>query len=272
MRILFCGDIVGRAGRKVVCEEIPRLRAALNLDVVIVNGENAAHGMGITGKICQELYAHGVDIITTGNHVWDKEEILSYIKEDPALLRPANMPATMPGKGHLSYTLEDGRRLCVMNLMGNIFMPETDPAFPAGKALVEQHPLGTEYQAVIVDFHGETTSEKTAFANYVDGQATLVVGTHTHTPTSDTRILPQGTGFQTDIGMCGDYDSVIGMEKTEPIRRFTQIPPGRRPFEPANGPATLSGVFVESDDQTGLAKRIHPVIVGPHLINHLPDF
>jgi metallophosphoesterase (TIGR00282 family) len=272
VRILLCGDVVGRSGRAAVTENLPRLRRELALDLVIVNGENAAAGFGITDKICADLYAAGVDVITTGNHVWDRREIIPYIAGDRRLLRPANFPAGTPGSGSIVVTLGQGRRALVINLMARLFMDALDDPFAAADALLSGHPLGAAaggVDAVVIDFHGEATSEKMAMGHFADGRASLVVGTHSHVPTADGLILPGGTAFQTDAGMCGDYDSVIGMQKQAAIARFTSKMPGER-LQVAEGPGTLCGVVVETDDATGLARRMAPLRLGGRLSQHWP--
>jgi len=261
VRILLCGDVVGRSGRAVVTENLPRLRRELALDLVIVNGENAAAGFGITDKICAELYAVGVDVITTGNHVWDRREIIPYISGDPRLLRPANFPAGTPGNGSIVVTLAGSRRALVINLMARLFMDALDDPFAAADAALAAHPLGTAIDAVVIDFHGEATSEKMSMGHFADGRASLVVGTHSHVPTADGHILPGGTAYQTDAGMCGDYDSVIGMQKQAAIARFTSKMPGER-LQVAEGAGTLCGVVVETDEASGLARRIAPLRLG----------
>ena len=268
MKILLCGDVVGRAGRAAVTEHVPELRRTLGLDFVVVNGENAAAGFGITDKICAELYAAGVDAITTGNHVWDRREIIAYIPSDPRLLRPANFPRGTPGRGSHVYRLADGRRVFLANLMARLFMDALDDPFAEVVALLAEQRLG-EVDAIIVDFHGEATSEKMAMGQLLDGRVSLVVGTHSHVPTADAQILPRGTAYQTDAGMCGDYDSVIGMQKAAAVARFVTKMPGER-LQVAEGPATLCGVVVETNDATGLARRIAPVRMGGRLIPSLP--
>ncbi len=269
MRLLFLGDVVGRAGRTAVYENLPDLKEKLATDFVIVNGENAAGGFGITDKICAELYAAGADVITTGNHVWDKREILDYIADDPKLLRPQNFPKDVPGTGIGTYEAGNGARVMVINVMGRIFMAPLDDPFAAVEQALAEHRLGETADIIVVDFHGEATSEKNAMGYFADGRASLVIGTHSHVPTGDHRILPGGTAYQTDAGMCGDYDSIIGMEKDEPLYRFTRGLPGGR-FEAASGDATVCGVLVDIDDKTGLAAAIDPVRVGGHLGQSLP--
>ena len=270
MRVLLCGDVVGRAGRDIVTAEMPRLRRELGLDFVVVNGENAAHGFGITDKICRELYDAGVDVITTGNHVWDRREIIPYIDGDPRLLRPINFPPGTPGRGFGVYRLADGRAVLVVNAMARLFMDAIDDPFAALDRLLGEHPLGL-VDAILLDFHGEATSEKNSMGHFCDGRASAVVGTHSHVPTADFRILAKGTAYMTDLGMCGDYDSVIGMRKEGSIARFVRKMPGER-LEVAEGPATLCAVMVETDDASGLARRIAPLRIGGCLAPHWPDF
>ena len=269
MRLLFLGDLVGRAGRDVVVEKLPALRRDLGIDFVVANGENAAGGFGITQKICDDLYAAGVDCVTTGNHVWDQKETVSFIGGDPRLLRPINFPTGTPGKGSGIYQTPKGKKVLVANLMGRLFMDPLDDPFLHADTLLKTNRLGGNVDAILLDFHAEATSEKMAFGHFVDGRASLVVGTHTHVPTADHMILIKGTAYQSDAGMCGDYDSVIGMEKSTPIARFTKKLPTER-LSAAMGPGTLCGVFVETDDTTGLAKRIEPVRVGGRLSQSLP--
>jgi metallophosphoesterase (TIGR00282 family) len=270
MRFLFCGDVVGRAGREAVVAHVPRLRDELGLDFVTVNGENAAHGFGITDKICAEFYAAGVDVITTGNHVWDRREIISYIDGDPRLLRPVNFPPGTPGNGHGVFRLRDGREILVVNAMARLFMDAIDDPFAALDRLLNDHPLG-EIAAILVDFHGEATSEKMSMGHFCDGRASAVLGTHSHVPTADYRILEKGTAYMTDVGMCGDYDSVIGMRKQGSVQRFVRKMPGER-LEAADGEATLCAALIETDDATGLARRIAPVRVGGLLAPAWPDW
>lgn len=270
MRIMFCGDIVGRSGREAILAHVPALREELKLDFVIVNGENAAHGFGITGKICEELFGAGVDVITGGNHSWDKSEIIPLMNQDTRLLRPANLPPATPGRGAFVYTDGAGRRIKVINVMARLFMELLDDPFAALESeLPPAEPKKSGYDAVFVDVHGEATSEKMAIGHVSDGRASLVVGTHTHVPTADTVILTGGTGYQTDAGMCGDYDSVIGMQKQGSIHNFLRRMPRER-MMPAEGEATLCGVFVETDSQTGLASMISPVRRGGRLAPQMP--
>lgn len=270
MRLLFIGDIVGRSGRIVLGEQLPKLRRAWQLDCVIVNGENAAGGFGITEAILADFFAAGADCITLGNHAFDQREALTFIAHQPRLIRPLNYPRGTPGSGAGLIETAKGERVLVINLLGRIFMDALDDPFAAGEQEIGACRLREACDAAVVDFHAEASSEKQAFAHFVDGRVSLVVGTHTHVPTADHRILPQGTAFITDVGMTGDYDSIIGMEKEEPIRRFIQKTPGGR-LEPAAGEATLCGVAVETDSG-GLATRVAPVRIGGRLTQTQPDF
>ena len=264
MRLLFLGDLVGRPGRDVVVERLPGLRRDHAIDFVVANGENAAGGFGITKKICDDLFAAGVDCVTSGNHVWDQKETVAHIGGEPRLLRPHNFPAGTPGRGTGTFTAQRGKKVAVINLMGRLFMDPLDDPFQQIEALLSAHRLGGNCDAVILDFHGEATSEKMAMGHIVDGRVSLCVGTHTHVPTADHMILSKGTAYQSDAGMCGDYDSVIGMEKSMPIARFTRKMPTER-LSAAQGPATLCGVLVDTDDATGLAKAVQPVRLGGRL-------
>ena len=256
MRVLFFGDIVGRTARNDVIEQLPLLRDEFGLDFIVVNCENAAGGFGITPKICDELFAAGADVLTTGNHVWDKKEIIDYIASEPRLLRPLNMAEGTPGKGSVQVTNRAGKRLVAVNLMTNLFMTENDPVFPALNDALVRNKLGRDADFILIDVHGEATSEKMALGHYADGRASLVVGTHTHVPTADHRVLAGGTAYQTDAGMCGDYDSVIGMDKDAATDRF--LGRGNSRLSVALGPVTLSGVIVETAE-TGLATAIYPL-------------
>ena len=265
MRILFCGDIVGKAGRKVVCDNLPMLKQAHSLDFIIVNGENAAHGFGLTEKICHELFMAGIDVITTGNHVWDKVEMLSYIVREPRVLRPLNYPDGTPGKGLNVFTSDSGHTVMVANTMGRLFMePMESPLHSLMPHMPNGMPADLHMDAIIVDMHAEASSEKYALGHFLDGHVSLVVGTHTHIPTADHHIMVKGTAFQCDAGMCGDYDSVIGMDKNAAMDRFAGHLPRSR-LVPAEGVATLCGVVVETDEKTGLAKSIQPLRVGGKL-------
>jgi metallophosphoesterase (TIGR00282 family) len=269
MRILFIGDVMGRSGRDALAQYLPDVKMQLKPDVVIVNGENAAHGTGIVDKICREFYESGADIITTGNHVWDQREIILTIDRDPRLLRPINYPKGTPGRGFIVHQLLDGRKILVANAMGRVFMDPLDDPFAALNDLAERHVLGLHVQAAFIDFHAEATSEKMAAAHYLDGRVSAVVGTHTHMPTADCQILSGGTAYQTDAGMTGDYDSVIGVQKDVPIQRFTRKMPTER-MQPADGPGTMCGTFIITDDKTGKATAIAPVRKGPRLSETMP--
>lgn len=265
MRLLFLGDIVGRAGREAVLDEVPRLRDQLTLDFVVANGENATHGFGISPKNCEELFDAGIDVITGGNHSWDRPEILDYIDDEPRLLRPANFPSGTPGRGVGLFDSAGGGRVLVVNIMCRLFMEALDNPFEAlDGALPRDAPGLAGFDCVLVDMHGEATSEKYGIGHFCDGRASLVVGTHTHVPTGDAQILEGGTAYQTDAGMCGDYDSVIGMRKQASLGRFlNQLPKPR--MTPAEGDATVCGTLVETDPKTGLAKTVRPLRVGGRL-------
>ena len=265
MKLLFLGDVTGRSGRTAVAEHLPRLRRDWRLDFVVVNAENASGGMGLTAAHAALLLAAGADCLTLGDHAFDQREMLAHVEQEPRILRPLNYAKAAPGHGARAFDAPGGRRVFVAQVLGQIFMkrPFDDP-FSAIDAALKAAPLGGAAQAVIVDVHAEATSEKMALGHWCDGRASLVVGTHTHVPTADTRILDNGAAYQTDAGMCGDYDSVIGMDKLEPITRFvTGMAKGR--FTPAEGAATLCGVYVETDDATGRATRAAPVRVGGRL-------
>ena len=271
MRLLFIGDVVGRSGRKVVVDELPRLRARYRLDFVVVNAENAAGGFGITETILEDLLSAGADVVTLGNHAFDQKEALVFIERQPRLLRPINYPPGTPGKGSGLFKAANGADVLVINAMGLIFMPELGCPFRAVDAEVVACGLKRGADAIVLDFHAEATSEKQAMGYFLDGRASCVVGTHTHVPTADERVLPQGTAFMCDVGMCGDYESVLGMDREEPLNRFlSKIPRAR--FEPALGPGTLSGLAVEIDDRTGLAVRTKAVRLGGVLAPTEPPF
>jgi metallophosphoesterase (TIGR00282 family) len=271
MRILFIGDIVGRSGRNVVTERLPGLVAGWKLDLVVINGENAAGGFGITEAIYQEVLDAGADAITLGNHAWDQREALVFIERAPRLVRPINYPAGTPGRGAAMIEAKNGAHVLVINAMGRIFMDPLDDPFAAIERELSACALKSGADAIVIDMHCEATSEKQAMGYYVDGRASLVVGTHTHVQTSDHRILAGGTAFVSDVGMTGDYDSVIGMAKEEPINRFLRRIPSAR-FEPPNGPGTLCGIAVETDDKSGLAVRVAPVRLGGILEETRPVF
>jgi 2',3'-cyclic-nucleotide 2'-phosphodiesterase len=269
MRLLFLGDIVGKPGRDAVVRRVPELRQRWKLDAVVINGENAAGGFGITEAICDEVLAAGADAITLGNHSWDQREALVFIERQPRLVRPANYPPTAPGRGAALVDLQNGARLLVVNVLGRVEMEPHDCPFRAVERELETAPMGRVADAVLLDLHAEATAEKQALAWHFDGRASLSVGTHTHVPSADARLLPGGTAYQTDAGMCGDYVSVIGFDRHEPTRRLIEKTPGVR-WEPAGGPGTLCGVAVDISDRTGLAERIVPVRLGPVLTESIP--
>jgi len=271
MRILFIGDVVGRSGRTIVYERLPGLVRDWKLDLVVANGENSAGGFGITEAIYRELIDAGVDAVTLGNHAWDQKEALVFIERAQRLIRPINYPAGTPGRGAATIEAKNGARVLVVNAMGRIFMEALDDPFAAIDRELTACPLQQGADAIIVDFHGEATSEKQAMGFFCDGRASLVVGTHTHVPTADLRVLRGGTAFISDVGMTGDFDSVIGMAKDEPLQRFLRRIPTSR-FEPATGPATLCAVAVETDPVTGLAARVGAVRLGGRLEQAVPAF
>jgi 2',3'-cyclic-nucleotide 2'-phosphodiesterase len=271
VRLLFIGDVVGKTGRTAITDRLPGLIRDWALDFVIVNGENSAGGFGITEAIYQELVEAGADAVTLGNHAWNQKEALVFIERAPRLVRPLNFPKRTPGRGAAMIESRAGKRVLVINAMGRIFMEPLNDPFSAIDRELDACPLGEAADVVVVDFHAEASSEKQAMGHFCDGRASLVVGTHTHIPTSDYQILSGGTAYMTDAGMTGDYDSVIGMQKEEPLQRFLSgIPTGR--FEPATGPATLSGIAVETDDATGHATRVAPVRLGGRLEQTTPAF
>ena len=269
MNILFLGDIIGRPGRDGVAAHLPALKAALKPDLVIANGENAAGGFGLTRAIAEEFFGMGIDVISTGNHWADQKEIYAYIETEDRILRPQNYPKGTPGRGANLYTTPGGGRILVINVMGRVFMDALDDPFAAVGAQLEACPLGEGADAIVVDVHAEATSEKMAMGHFCDGRASLVVGTHQHVPTADAQIFPGGTAFQADAGACADYDSVIGMDKHEPVQRFLRKLPSQR-FAPATGPATVCGVFVATG-ANGLATRIEPVRIGGRLKQTIPE-
>jgi len=269
MRILFLGDVVGRSGRDALTARLPDLKRDLRLDLVVVNGENASHGFGLAPDMARAFFAAGADVITLGNHSWDRKEILPYIAETPRLIRPLNFPPGTPGAGVTTVELADGRKAVVLNAMGRLFMDALDCPFRLAAQELSRFKLGHSVAAIVVDFHAEATSEKMAFAHSFDGQVSLVVGTHTHCPTADHQILPGGTAFQSDAGMCGDYDSVIGMQKEGAAIRFWRKMPGER-LAPAEGDATLCGLLVVTHDATGLARAVEPLRLGGRLSQSMP--
>ncbi|MDP9103884.1 MAG: YmdB family metallophosphoesterase [Pseudomonadota bacterium] len=271
MRLAFFGDIVGRAGRDAFITHLPPLRRRLKLDFVAVDAENVAGGFGITETIAKELFEAGADCVTLGNHAWDQREALTYIEREPRLLRPVNYPrlSYAPGKGAWLYDTPGGRVLMIV-VHGRVHMDALDDPFSALDKALEDCPLGIGADAIIVEAHCEATSEKMAMGHFCDGRASLVVGAHTHIPTADAQIFPGGTAYQTDAGACADYDSVIGMTKEESVRRFATRMPGER-HKPATGPATVCGVFVETDPKTGLAVRVEPIRIGGRLKPTMPE-
>lgn len=265
MRILFLGDVMGRSGRRAITEKLADLRARLKADFVIVNAENASGGRGITAGHAQLLLDSGADCLTLGDHAFDQKDMLAFIEREQRIIRPLNFAKEAPGRGAGVFSDQRGRKVLVTQALGQVFMsrPYDDP-FSALDGVLSAHPRGGMVQAAIVDIHAEATSEKMAMGHFCDGRASLVVGTHTHVPTADAQILPRGTGYLSDAGMCGDYDSVIGMDKAEPLRRFI-TGMNRDRFTPAEGEATVCGVLVETDDRSGEARRIEPVRDGGRL-------
>lgn len=270
MKLLFLGDVMGRGGRRAISENLPRLRAEWGLDFIVVNGENATGGMGLNADHARALLQAGADCVTLGDHAFDQKDMLQYIETEPRILRPLNYAKNAPGRGHRVFEATRGRKVLVAQALGQVFMkrPFDDP-FSALDGVLRAHPLGGAVQASIVDIHCEATSEKMAVGHFCAGRASLVVGTHTHVPTADAQILPGGTGYLSDAGMCGDYLSVIGMDPAEPMRRFV-TGMGRDRFTPAMGEATLSGVYVETDDRSGQVQRIHMIRQGGRLEQSSP--
>ena len=264
MKIFFLGDIVGNSGKLTVVNNLKDILDEKKIDFVVVNGENAAdQGVGITEKISNDLFNVGVDVITTGNHVWDQKEIVNFIEREKRLLRPENLPNNSPGKGFGIYNSKNGFKIGVLNLMGNVFMKKCDDVFESAAKFKNKYKLKEDFDFLVVDIHGEATSEKMAMGHFFDGKATLVVGTHTHVPTNDVRILINGTAYQSDAGMCGNYDSVVGMNKENSLNRFLKKE-SKKHF-PAEGNATLSGLIVECDVSNGLAHKVEPFIYGGEL-------
>ena len=267
MRILFLGDVVGISGCSKIQNNLLAEIKSKKIDFVILNGENAAEaGVGLTKEICEDFFNCGTNVITTGNHVWDQKDIMNFIDKEKRLLRPQNLFEPAPGKGFEIYTTKENIRIGVLNLMGNVFMKKCDDVFESSKNFLDKYKLKKDFDFLIVDFHGEITSEKNAIGHFFDGKATLVIGTHTHIPTNDARILKEGTAYQTDAGMCGDYDSVIGMNKLNSLNRFMKKDSVKH--FPANGKATLSGVIVDCNVKTGLADKIESYIFGGQLNNN----
>jgi metallophosphoesterase (TIGR00282 family) len=271
LRILFLGDVVGKTGRDAISDGLPEITARFKFDLVVVNGENASHGRGLTEGHYNDLRAAGADVVTLGDHAFDQRDTLSYIAREPMLVRPINMPEGTPGRGAALVETRGGYRVLVINALGRVFMGPVDDPFRAVEHAVAACPLGEQADAIVVDFHTEATSEIQGMGYFLDGKVSLVVGTHTHIPTSDYRILKQGTALMADAGMCGDYDSIIGVDPEEPLSRFlTGISNGR--FTPAEGEASLCGVAIETDPRTGLCSRLSPVRMGGVLAQAVPDF
>ena len=265
MKILFLGDVVGNSGCSKLINDLPDQIKKEKIDFVVVNGENADEtGVGLTKEICEKFFKIGVNVITSGNHVWDQKDIMKYIESENRLLRPKNLFEPAPGRGFDIYKTKNNHRVGVLNLMGNVFMKKCDDVFKISKEFLEKYDLKKDYDFLIVDFHGEITSEKNAIGHFFDGKATLVVGTHTHIPTNDARILKNGTAYQTDAGMCGDYDSVIGMNKENSLKKFFKDKTAIQHF-PSGGEGSLSGIIVEADKETGLAKNVSRIIIGGSL-------
>jgi hypothetical protein len=271
MRILFIGDVVGRSGRSIVSERLPGLIAEWKLDLVVINGENAAGGFGITEAIYNEMVDAGADAITLGNHAWDQREALVFIERAPRLVRPVNYPKGTPGRGAALVESKDGKHALVINAMGRVFMDALDDPFAGVEGELAACALKSGADAIVLDMHCEATSEKQSMGFFVDGRVSLIVGTHTHCPTADHRIMPGRTAFVSDVGMTGDFESVIGMNKDEPLNRFLRKLPGGK-FEPASGPATLCAIAVETDDATGLALKVGAVRLGGILEEARPKF
>ena len=265
MNILILGDIFGPPGVKAVTHKLPKIIKEKKVDFVIVNGENAAeNGVGISKKNTEDFFNAGADVITSGNHIWDQKETITFIKNEKRLLRPENSIKPSPGEGMGIFIAKNNKKVAVINLMGNIFMKKSDDVFQAAKKFIENIKLKKDADFIVVDMHGEITSEKMAMGHLFDGKATMVVGTHTHVPTSDHRIMEKGTAYQTDLGMCGDYNSVIGMNRENSLKRFLKDPSAKQHF-PSSGEATISGLLVMADEKTGLAKKVQPIILGGSL-------
>ena len=266
MKILFLGDVMGRSGRHSLRDHLPQAIADNNIDFVIANGENAAGGFGITESICNELYSYGVNVITTGNHLWDQKEITNYIDKDQNLLKPYNFAEGSPGLGFNIYELDNKEKIAVINIMGNLFMRSCDNAFFKIEEVLQKIDV-KDLSFIFVDFHAEASSEKMAMGHHLDGRVTAVVGTHTHVPTADATIMEHGTAYQTDAGMCGDYDSVIGTKKQEFVRKFATQDTERKRVPPADGVGTLCGVIIESQHDNFLAKNIQSIRIGGKIGN-----
>jgi len=269
MNILILGDIVGPSGREVLIKQLPNLIKKKKLDFVIVNGENAADpGVGITKKNTEEFFEAGTDVITTGNHIWDQKETMEFITSEKRLLRPENLIEGSPGVGTGIFISKNNKKVAVINLMGNIFMKKCDDVFVEAKKFIQNVKLKKDADFIVVDMHGEITSEKMAMGYLLDGKVTVFVGTHTHVPTSDYRVMEKGTAYQTDIGMCGDYNSVIGMNRDNSLKKFFRDPSAKKHY-PALGEATISGLMVIADNETGLANKVEPIVLGKYLENRI---
>jgi hypothetical protein len=267
MNILILGDVIGPSGREAIIKKLPNLIKQKKIDFVIVNGENAADpGVGITKKNVEEFFKAGADVITTGNHIWDQTETMKFITSEERLLRPQNLVEGSPGKGFGIYNSKNNKKVAVINLMGNIFMKKCDDVFESAKKFIQSVKLKKDADFIVVDMHGEITSEKMAMGYLFDGKATMLVGTHTHVPTSDHRIMEKGTAYQTDIGMCGDYNSVIGMNRDNSLKKFFKDPSATKHY-PSLGEATISGLMVIADNETGLANKVEPIVLGKCLEN-----
>lgn len=271
MRLLFCGDVVGRSGREAIKKHIPELRKQLKLDCVVVNGENAASGFGITESILNQFFKDGADVVTGGDHIFDRKEVLGFINNYSNLLRPANFPEHTAGRGHYEFETPEGKKVLVIHLMAQLFMKyQLECPFAKADEILKSYRLGKNVDAIIVDFHGEATSEMMAMAHHLDGRVSMVTGSHTHVPTADIQILPGGTAQQSDAGMCGDYNSVIGFDKEMPVKQFLQKFKGGK-LEPASGEATVCGIYIETDNKTGLTTRVEAVRKGGRLSQAVPD-
>ena len=264
MKIIYLGDVVGKAGRNAVHGNLEQLSRTFSPDFVIINGENSAHGFGITGKICRDFFKAGIDVITLGNHSWDQPDTAQYIASEPRLLRPLNFPENTPGMGKGIFKTRKGQKILVLQVMGQLFMPPVEDLFPSLELALRSVVLGSHVSAIVVDVHAEASSEKMAVGHFLDGRVSLVIGSHTHVPTADGQILPGGTAYQTDAGMCGDYNSIIGMKIDSALNRFTNKE-SKSPLQPADGEATLCGVFLETDDKTGKATKFCPIKLGGRL-------
>jgi len=269
MNILILGDIIGPSGREAIIKKLPNLIEQKKIDFVIVNGENAADpGVGITKKNVEQFFKIGIDVITTGNHVWDQKETMEFISSEKRLLRPQNLFEGSPGEGFGIFNSKNNKKVAVVNLMGNVFMKKCDDVFEAAKKFIQSVKLKEDADFIVVDMHGEITSEKMAMGYLFDGKVTMFVGTHTHVPTSDYRIMEKGTAYQTDLGMCGDYNSVIGMNRDNSLKKFFKDPSATKHY-PALGEATISGLMVIADNKTGLANKVEPIVLGKCLENRI---